>query len=645
LIKQIIIFTAVFVLMLIFVSKKLEKSSVSFKEQFITTVDEGAVDIVINDDGTSLAIIYESGGKKNVEINGIRGLWFDDIDNVIFSSDGKRSAYTAINGFKSLMIIDNKLEPEYHSIDTAFFSSDSRHIVYHACIDSNDILVVDGKAGLNYDRKFRYITEYSTGKKVDSNVVIEFQFSPDNNRYAYKAFRKGKWFVVTDGQEDLGFDKIGHKMPLFSPGSKKLIYTALRDNSWYVIVNGETSPAYDSVRNLGFVPVSNYVAYTACKDDKCFMVIDDKNDTEYGSLTNFIFSPDGKRLAKKVSFNGKDQILVDGIAGPQYDTIRNITFGSDSKHYHYEASNDGNEYIVIDGQPILLYEAFSSFGEGTSVYVSDDGKTYIHVNEIMTDVTSSGRMFHRADLYINNNLENSCEIENRCRYHNFLFSSDNKHLAYIAAEWEHYVVIDSIDGPKYGYIYSLFSSPDGKRFAYVAKKSMEDKYIVVVDEEPSQEYYILGFDKYSDYPQIFTHDSKRYFYTAVIDSNWVAVIDGKAEKEFQKSYKAPPIFSPNCRQYAYVAYNDSGSFMVRNGIASSRIYQGIYRNALFSHDSKHLVYFAKIKEFKYCIVVNDQQGPVFDDLFLRNNKIKEDGTLVFLARRGTDFYKITCKLN
>jgi Tol biopolymer transport system component len=105
---------------------------------------------------------------------------------------------------------------------------------------------------------------------------------------------------------------------------------------------------------------------------------------------------------------------------------------------------------------------------------------------------------------------------------------------------------------------SLTVSPDGKHFAYVARRG--GKWFVVVDGKEGKEY-----DEIGEGTPIFSPDSKHFAYVARRGGRWFVVVDGKEGKEYDGIGKGTLVFSPDSKHLAYEAMRGGKSFVVVDG--------------------------------------------------------------------------------
>ncbi len=134
----------------------------------------------------------KKGGKWRVAVNGVEGTHYDDVEQLVFSPDGKRRAYWAKRGKSWAVVLDERETATYQaSGGTLHFSPDSRQFAHVAPPGDKWKLVVDGIEGKAYKR------------------LGPILLSPDSRHLAYHAERPGEgWVIVVDGRESSGYSEL-----------------------------------------------------------------------------------------------------------------------------------------------------------------------------------------------------------------------------------------------------------------------------------------------------------------------------------------------------------------------------------------------------------------------------------------------------
>ncbi len=354
----------------------------------------------------------------------------------------------------------------------------------------------------------------------------------------------------------------------FSPnGKQSLLLEITPTDQWqYVLDKTPTKlpwPITPSAwEEMYFSPDSKHFVYTAMENGVTYVMVDGVDRTAEG-IAAPQYSPDGSIEVCFKKTGGQWQAVVNGVTGAAYDEIQEAAgmpkdrflhgavFSDEGKHYGFIAKEGGQAFAVVDGQAGPKAAALSG------LLFSKNGK-------------------HAA--YILNPEENKYQVvldgKAQAEYTNvdtLTFSADGEHLAYLASKAAppaapaattgparppprstlQFAVIDGVEQPTHGRVFSLSRTPDATRFAY-----------------------------------------------GVVDRNRNGlIVNGKPDPTFTRIGADFVSFSPDARHYAYPAWKANGSggvdfFMVEDGVsqpnpgsnppASARVY--------YSPDSQHQAY-------------------------------------------------------
>ena len=199
------------------------------------------------------------------------------------------------------------------------------------------------------------------GKPYDNILQNSLVFSPDSKRVAFMATRAHKNLAVVDGVEGKEFDtpdrSDNQPRIFFSPDSKHVSYRAQHGPKYAMVVDGAEGRLYDNT-DLGaaFSADGKHIAYAAKNGDKQFIVEDDVEGKPYAGAWNPVFSPDGKHLAywARPSPDFAEQfVVVDGVEGKKYGRpAAGPLFSPDGKHVAFAAAKSPSQpfdVIVVDG--------------------------------------------------------------------------------------------------------------------------------------------------------------------------------------------------------------------------------------------------------------------------------------------------------
>jgi len=100
------------------------------------------------------------------------------------------------------VVVDGKPGPEWDEVRPPIFSADGRRVAYFAVQDKKWFPVVDGQPGPRFD-------DFS---------VRSLRMSPDGAHVAYGVFTGSRMHIFIDGQPGPEFDAIGRNGPAFDGG-------------------------------------------------------------------------------------------------------------------------------------------------------------------------------------------------------------------------------------------------------------------------------------------------------------------------------------------------------------------------------------------------------------------------------------------
>ena len=135
------------------------------------------------------------------------------------------------------------------------------------------------------------------------------------------------------------------------------------------------------------------------------------------------------------------------------------------------------------------------------------------------------------------------------------FSPDGKSFAYMARRGkETFVVLNGQELDKFDLVEDLVFSPDGSRLAYNA--SIGGQSFAVIDNEPSDLYDWVG-------KVTFSGDGSRYAFVVEDEGEMFVVLDGQESSKYD--WVGRLVFSSDGSRFAYVATEDRYSFIVLDG--------------------------------------------------------------------------------
>jgi Tol biopolymer transport system component len=336
---------------------------------------------------------------------------------------------------------------------------------------------------------------------------------------------------------------------------------------------------YDS---LVVSPNLTRAAYVDCKRGKEWVVLDGIRQPEYDEIGvgSLVFSPDGSRFAYAASRERRQFIVVDGKEQKEYKAVfpDSITFGGDGARIAYTARSEANLVTVVDGEELNTEGAV-----GWHAVFSQNGKSVAY-----------GLMAERNYFVVDGKKH---EMHDWLFDINPVFSPDGRRFAFIARKGtKAFVVVDDEEHLPYQDIGqgSLVFSPDNRHFAYGAFSN--GSWRMVVDGIEGRQVDVMDAGKFSP-------DSKHFAYRVKFGNNCFMIVDEKKHKNYD-ALLGDFVFSPDSKHFAYYARQGEECFLVLDGIEQKH-YKGKPASEIsFSPDSKHIA---------YGMNENDKEFVVFDE--------------------------------
>ena len=204
--------------------------------------------------------------------------------------------------------------------------------------------------------------ELPLGHILEGASPASMTVSPDRKRIAF--FRKSaegdKWWLVVDDIEGEKYDAVGKMAPLFSPDSQRVAFVAGRKGRKLIVVDGVEGKEYEAVGRVIFSADSKHFVHLAERGDERFAVVDGVEQPAFDGLhaSGPIFSPDSQRLGYVVKRGVKWLAIIDGKEGKEYDGAGGLVFSPDSKHWAHMATQAGKSHVVFDGVESEPYDGF-----------------------------------------------------------------------------------------------------------------------------------------------------------------------------------------------------------------------------------------------------------------------------------------------
>lgn len=290
--------------------------------------------------------ISTSSQPSVVKLDGYPGGVFLGDNQLRFSPDFKHVAYRVTNGENTdvyldgiLVPIENDLNLPYEVDYNLFFSSNSKHFAF--------IVIWNRSSG---NPKYRMYVDGVPSKTY--SYITNFSFSPDGDRYAYRASRERKNFAVIDGIEQSNYDWVDDYM-IFSPDGKRFAYRVEVNNKSYFIVDGvEENYLVNRIfyTSFAFSPDSKHYAYISYKDNN-----------------------EGDPYSYQIVLNNKFKEYVLG----NNNKVSSLQIAPDGKTVSYWVTRHGvGEYLIVNSKEFGPYERFSTPDPSDDVVYSSDGQHF-----------------------------------------------------------------------------------------------------------------------------------------------------------------------------------------------------------------------------------------------------------------------------
>ncbi len=371
------------------------------------------------------------------------------------------------------------------------------------------------------------------------------------------------------------------------------------------------------------------VAFTAERDDekrRC-AVIDGKVHPEYLIVNDIVFSPDSRRVAYSAKKSGQQGglLYVDGKLTSVREITKSLQFTPDSKHVVYVevgdfvTRNDGrSQWIEMPAGIVWDSVPQPKYGTMGAIRVGQDSQT----------ISFTGTQGGRPVVVVGGE---TIGTYNELPEFPFspapLLSPDGKRHAFVArrsGNW--FTVVDGRESTKsFASIDSLAFSPDSTQFAFCAgPKGRTQVYQNDSVVGPAVERVIGKIQ--------FSPDSSRLSIPVLLGKDSATVmVDGELQEAFSMISSAE--FSPDSKSWAFWGKNNKTASLVCNGQRWDA-YEDFDSVIEFSPDSKKLATIAKQGE-KFLLVINNEPMDHADEIDASSVKFSPNSQLIaYWARHG-----------
>lgn len=374
--------------------------------------------------------------------------------SVILSPNNQRLAYLVKKDNRHRLMLDGKLIETATSVSRMRFSYNSKRFAFMETSDGEE---------------WRLNVDQQKGKPYQAIGHGSQLFSPNSSRFAYAGLHDNQWHLVVDGNEVKTFDQI--RSINFSVLGKHYACVAKKGGQEYIIINGKQSLGFDRVifGRVLFSSNEERTAFIATRGSKVIPVIDGKEEPSYTAISRLAFSPDSQLVALIAEIKGKQHLVVDGKVGPGYDRLDHIRFNAKGDELACVARNDGKSFMVVNG----VAGENQYIAMGPAVF-SNDNKRMAYIAEVAADDLGAGKKMMR--VVVDGNPGKRYEA-----IRNLQFSPDGQRVSYLTTNsqgtWR--LVVDGGESRLYDSPpAALAFSRSGGHFAFVGRR-LGEKFIVV----------------------------------------------------------------------------------------------------------------------------------------------------------------------
>lgn len=398
----------------------------------------------ISEYGAHLGAAHMKGSRYVVGVDGVDGPRFEQIipignQCVVFSPEGKHSAYLGRNGTQFSVMVDGKQALAVANAGrNLFFGPQGKHWFF-TTEDTNG-----------------HPQWWCDGQRVPAcQGQFHPAFSADGSRYAYagRGDADNKPILVVDGKVA---DYPG-QFPQFTADGQHVVTLAQVPGAVAVLFDGKPVVKASEISNVLVAPQGDtWAAIVRDQDDKTgrsqYRVVlngkDVPNATYAGDVPVAKFSPDGKHLAvicvpKQYTTS---YVVADGKKGQSYAIIdpQYLKYSPDSAHLVYQARVGNSYFIVRDG------EESDAFDEPMKIIFSSNGK----------HVAYTGQVHGHDMIYIDGK-----PAAQNVGIASFVFSDDGSHWA-VAAFGRLVVDGKAMAVKNLNNSSNIYMSPDGQYVAF-----------------------------------------------------------------------------------------------------------------------------------------------------------------------------------
>jgi WD40 repeat protein len=325
-------------------------------------------EIAFSKNGGGVAYKVVKDGKAFIVLNEKEGKHYDDVGRPMFSPDSQKLSFPAKFKDKWAMVFQDKESKSDVYMGLPTYSSDGKIFSYFVRTTKNWFVVSNDQPGKLYTFSGKYDEPH-----VGNHLVSDIIFSPDGQKTALIVSyaetikdEKGRlvveklpdgrtanklkkeYFVSVNGQDGEKYEKVSALA--FSPDSQKLTYGALKNGKWYLVTNSEEQGPYNysDIYYMAYGSDNSTLMKVVDIGGRNVILTQDKtiNADNYipGSLV--ALAPDNKTVAYTAkNQQGKYYTVYGGHTGKEFDYIdsNSLRFNADGTKIMYGGLN-GNEF-------------------------------------------------------------------------------------------------------------------------------------------------------------------------------------------------------------------------------------------------------------------------------------------------------------
>ncbi len=326
------------------------------------------------------------------------------------------------------------------------------------------------------------------GPKV-RGIGVDALVLTDDGHLAYPAEFADGWSVIHDGREGPRFDAIGE----LQLKDNHLAYTAEKAGKWLAVHDGNPTEPFDTILPGSLTLTGSHVAFAAQQGPSVFAILDGKRSTPMDAVGQL-------RLGTRSGFVGRRQgasyAVIDGIEQGPFESVAELHVGTPDV---IVARTEGAWRVVVDGKPGEPFDRIAGLltTSGTA-YAGRRGK-----QEWIIDGTQQRGPFESIKSKLTRTASGRLVFVAQREADQFLFIGEHElgpfdeveapvvggdHVAFIATarapstslgENRVAVIVDGQTRSNWEWASSLVLSPDGTRFAHLARR--DGRTLLVID--------------------------------------------------------------------------------------------------------------------------------------------------------------------